>query len=70
MIRLMKSALKIMEETYPFEVLRATVKCGFKVSANMLERFGFEYESEITEDTTTWYTYIKRTEYGQCPITA
>ncbi len=67
-LRLIKSALKIIEETYPFEILTATVKCGFDTSICMIERFGFKYESETLENGLTWRTYIKRTKHEQCLI--
>lgn len=65
-IRFIKGGLKIMEETFPFEILKATVKCGFGVSTSMIERFGFK----LSEDDTIWRTYTKRTKYEQCCLTA
>ena len=58
-LRLLKAGFKIMEETYPFEVLTATVKCCFGVSVNMIEKFGFERLKEITHKGEQWYIYRK-----------
>jgi RimJ/RimL family protein N-acetyltransferase len=66
MIRLLKDGLRLMEETYPFETLRATVKCGFNKSTSMIERFGFEFDSEIEEGGSMWRTYTKRTKHANC----
>ncbi len=56
-LRLLKSGFKIMEETYPFEVLTATVKCCFGASVNLIERFGFTRTGEVTHDNEQWFTY-------------
>ncbi len=59
-LRLMKAGMKIMDETYPFEVLTATVKCCFGTSVNMIERFGFKRVKEVTQDGAKWFLYEKR----------
>lgn len=66
MVRLLKSGFKIMEETYPFEILTATVKGCFGTSVSLIERFGFIKQTE--EDG--WSTYTKRTKYEQPCLTA
>jgi len=60
-LRLLKEGMKIMDETYPFEVLTATVKCCFGVSVNMIERFGFERVKKVTKNGARWFIYSKRT---------
>lgn len=60
MIRFLRDALKVMEEAYPFEILTATVKCSFGISARLVERLGFVKQAE----NDGWFTYIKRAKEG------
>ena len=55
-LRWLKDGLKIIEETYPFEQLNATVKCCFKKSVRMIEYLGFQR----TQEVDGWFIYSKR----------
>ena len=59
-LRILKEGMKIIDETYPFEVLTATVKCCFDTSVNLIERFGFKRIKEITQNGEQWFIYSKR----------
>ena len=59
-IRLLKSGLKIIEEIYPFKVLHTIVKCDFKDSVNMIEKFGFVKVEKKKKDDQDWFIYTKR----------
>ena len=59
-LRWLKSGLEIIEETFPFKQLNATVKCDFKQSVRMIEFFGFVAVQELERDGIKWYIYSKR----------
>ena len=56
-LRWLGDGLKIIEETYPFEQLNATVKCCFEKSIRMIEHLGFT-QTEIRDGE--WAIYSKR----------
>jgi len=59
-LRWLKAGLKIVEETYPFKQLNATIQECFKVSSRMIEYLGF-VSTEIKEiDGRQYLIYSKR----------
>lgn len=56
-MRWLRDGLKIIEETYPFKQLNATVKCCFEKSIRMIEYLGFERTQEVDGE---WFIYSKR----------
>lgn len=65
MLWLLRDGFKIIEETYPFEVLTASVKCSLKSSVSMIEKFGFEFTQNQTIDGEQWAIYSKRIKSEQ-----
>jgi len=59
-LRWIKEGLKVIEETFPFEVLHAVIRCCFKESAKMVEHLGFEQTQEIEHEGQDWLLYQKR----------
>ncbi len=69
-LRWLKAGLKIVEETYPFKQLNATIQECFEVSSRMIEYLGF-VSTEMKEiDGKQWVTYSKRIKDGQYFIKA
>ena len=56
----LKCGMAIIEETYPFKQLNATVSCCFKESIKMIEWLGFIFTEEKMCDNKTWLIYSKR----------
>ena len=59
-LRWLKDGLKIIEETYPFEQLNATVKCCFEKSIRKIEHLGFQRTQEREIEGQKWFMYSKR----------
>ncbi len=59
-LRWIKDGLKIVEETYPFGQLNATIKCCFESSVKMIEYLGFKRTREIVHEDVKWLIYSKR----------
>jgi len=55
-LRWLKSGLDIIEKTYPFKQLNATIKCGFDKSIKLIEYLGFG----ATELKDGWMIFSKR----------
>jgi len=56
----LKSGLEIIEETYPFKQLNATIKCCFEKSIKLVEYLGFGRTQEIEHEGQKWFIYSKR----------
>ena len=59
-MRWLKAGLKIIEETYPFKQLNATIKCCFKASIKMIEYLGFTLTEKKEHEGQDWLIYSKR----------
>jgi len=59
-LRWLEDGLKIIEETYSFKQLNATIKCCFKKSVRMIEYLGFVRTREIEHEGQKWFVYSKR----------
>jgi len=59
-LRWLKAGLKIIEETYPFKQLNATIQECFEVSSRMVEYLGFVSTETREIDGKQWVTYSKR----------
>jgi hypothetical protein len=59
-LRWIKDGLKIVEETFPFEQLNASIRCCFKKSIKLVESLGFSRTQEITHKSKRWVIYSKR----------
>lgn len=57
-LRWLKCGMKIIEETYPFKQLNATVECCFGEGIRMIEWLGFNLTEEKVEGK--WLIYSKR----------
>ena len=55
----LKDGLRIIEETYPFKQLDASIKCCFEKSIRMIEYLGFKKTQEVTYDGQQWFIYSK-----------
>ncbi len=58
--RWIKSGLKIIEETYPFRQLNATILSKFKRGIKLAEKLGFKQVQTMTEDGRDYIVYAKR----------
>ncbi len=61
-MRWLKSGLGIIEETFPFKQLNASIKECFEVSARMVEYLGFGLTETKTLDNTKYLIYSKRVQ--------
>ena len=61
-MRWIRDGLKIVEETYPFKQINASIRSCFKISARMVERLGFELTEEKTYEGEKWLIYSKRVQ--------
>ena len=59
-LRWLRDGLKIVEETYPFGQLNATIKCCFEQSIKMIEYLGFKKTQELEHEGMQWAIYSKR----------
>jgi hypothetical protein len=59
-MRWIKEAFKIIEETYPFKQLNASIRCGFDKSIKMIEHLGFGLTEYKDLDGQQWAIYSKR----------
>ncbi len=59
-LRWLKSGLEIIEKTYPFKQLNASIQCCFKRSVKLIEYLGFVRTREVTHEGTKWLIYSKR----------
>ncbi len=69
-MRWLKAGLKIVEATYPFKQLNATIQECFEVSLRMIEYLGFVSTETEEIDGKQWVTYSKRIKDGQYFIKA
>ena len=58
-LRTVKQALKIIEETYPFEQLNAVIKGCFEKSVRLVESLGFARTQTTTHNGKEWFIYSK-----------
>jgi hypothetical protein len=63
-MRWIKEAFQIIEETYTFKQLNATIKCGFEKSIKMIEYLGFTLTEYKEVDGEQWAIYSKRIQHG------
>ena len=61
-LRWLKCGMKIIEETYPFKQLNATINCCFERSIKMVEWLGFGLTEEIIDNGKKWLIYSKRVQ--------
>lgn len=61
-LRWIRDGLKIVEETYPFKQLNASITSCFQISARMVERLGFTLVEEKTCEGEKWLIYSKRVQ--------
>jgi len=61
-LRWIKCGMKIIEETYGFKQLNATVQACFDKSCKMIERMGFTVTEEIFDNDKKWLIYSKRVQ--------
>ncbi len=61
-MRWLKAGLKLIEETYPFKQLNASIKECFEVSTRMIEYLGFGLTETKTIDDIKWLIYSKRVQ--------
>jgi len=59
-LRWISDGLKIIEETYPFKEVRASVQCCFESSAKLVDYLGFKKIQQFEDDGKIWYVYSKR----------
>ncbi|KKL10775.1 hypothetical protein LCGC14_2552450 [marine sediment metagenome] len=59
-LRWIRDGLKIIEETFPFGQLNATIKCCFTQSIKMVEYLGFKRVREVEHEGKQWFIYSKR----------
>ncbi len=58
-LRWLRDALVIVEETYGFKQLNATIRCGFRQSIKLVKSLGFVQTQERTEDGQKWCVFSK-----------
>ncbi len=61
-LRWLKSGMEIIEETYPFKQLNATIKCCFEKSIKLVEYLSFKRTQEVTHEGQKWFIYSKRVQ--------
>ena len=61
-LRWLIEGLKIIEETYPFKQLNATIQCCFDKSIKLVEYLGFKRAQEQTLEGKKWAIYSKRVQ--------
>jgi len=61
-LRWIKDGFKIIEETYPFKQLNASIRCCFKESVKLAEYLGFHRTQEVTQTGVKWFIYSKRVQ--------
>ena len=59
-LRWLIAGMKIIEETYPFEQLDASIRCCFERSIKLVEHLGFKKTEEKTHEGQKWAIYSKR----------
>lgn len=59
-LRWMRDGLEMIEDTYGFEQLNASVKCCFEQSVKMVEYLGFKRTQEVEQEGMKWAIYSKR----------
>lgn len=57
--RWLKSGLKIIEETFPFEQLNAVIQCSYKTGIKLVEHLGFKKTQYITRNNKKQVIYSK-----------
>ena len=55
-IRWLRDGMKVIEESYPFRQINATIRCGFAQSVKLIEFLGFVQ----TQSSPEWNIYSKR----------
>lgn len=61
-LRWLKDGMEIVEQTYPFEQLNATIQCCFEKSIRLVEHLGFKRTEEKIYEGKKWLIYSKRIE--------
>lgn len=59
-IRWLRDGLKIIEETFGFRQLNATIRCGFEQSIKLIRFLGFVQTQFRTYEGQEWNIYSKR----------
>lgn len=59
-IRWLRDGFKIIEETFGFKQINATIKCGFAQSIKLAKFVGFKQTQTITHEGQKWNIYSKR----------
>ena len=58
-IRWLRDGFKIIEETFGFKQINATIKCGFEQSIKLAKFVGFVQTQTRTEDGQKWLLFSK-----------
>jgi hypothetical protein len=58
-LRWLRDGLKVIEETFGFRQLNATIRCGFEQSIKMIRFMGFVQTQTKTQDGQKWMIYSK-----------
>ena len=61
-LRWLKDGLEIIEETFPFEKLYASVRCCFEKSIRLVEHLGFVSTETRTFKGEQWLIFSKRAQ--------
>ena len=58
-LRWIRDGLKIIEETFPFGQLNASIQCCFEKSIKLVEYLGFKRVQEVEHEGNKWAIYSK-----------
>lgn len=58
-IRWLRDGFAIIEESFPFRQINATIKCGFAQSIKLAKFVGFVQTQTVTQDGQKWNIYSK-----------
>ena len=58
-LRWLRDGLKIIEETFGFRQLNATIKCDFEQSIKLVRYLNFVQTQSLTQDGQKWSIYSK-----------
>ncbi len=59
-IRWLRDGFKIIEETFGFKQINATIRCGFAQSIKLAKFVGLVQTQTVTQDGQEWNIYSKR----------
>ena len=59
-LRWLREGFKIIEETFGFRQINATIKCGFEQSIKLAKFLGFVQIQTVTQDGQKWSIFSKR----------